>query len=128
MIKKLLIVIVIINLSLSSCQKNELSKLDLNVFGKVTDQNGNKIPYVTIQILRGKYGNFVGPTYQQYQTLTTDKDGSYKYLIKDDSYTYRICCYPPSGYFMMTESCVSVNQSILNGQRVPNNIDFTFTR
>lgn len=128
MIKKLFILVVIMNLSLTSCKKIEVQNLDINLFGKVSDQNGNGIANVTINIVRGKWGNFTGPVYQQYQTVTTDISGNYSYLIKDDGYTYKICCEVPSGYSISGESCTNINHSIINSRPVPNNINFTLRR
>ena len=128
MVKRLFILVTIMNLSLTSCKKIEVQNLDINLSGKVLDQNGNGVANVTINIDRGKWGNFTGPLFQQYQAVTTDISGNYSYLIKDDGYTYRVCCKAPFGYSFSSESCVDVNHSIVNSRPVPNNINFTLRK
>ena len=129
MVKKILMLFLIAILSVK-CSKNDNEKqnLDINVTGKVTNQNNVGILGVNIYIERGKSGNFVGPNYTTYETLTTNADGNYSYLVKNDTYTYKICCGIPSGYTISGDNCKAVDHSIINSQTVPNNINFKLTQ
>ncbi len=95
---------------------------------KVTDQNNKGIANVTIYVQRGKTGNYAATVYEQYQTITTNTSGNYNYLVKNDTYNYKICCGIPTGYKIVGESCTPVNHSIINSQTVLNNINFKFTQ
>jgi hypothetical protein len=122
--RKILILFIIMSLCFISCQNDDEQNLDISVIGKVTDQNNNGIADVSIYVQRGRTGNYVATVYNQYVTLTTNSSGNYSYLVKDDTYNYKICCDIPSGYTINSESCKAVNHSIISSQTVPNIINF----
>ena len=124
MVKKILMLIVIATLNTKCSKNDEKQNLDINVTGKVTNQNNVGIENVTIYIQRGKTGNYAATIYEQYQTVITNSTGNYSYSVKNDTYNYKICCGIPTGYSIVGESCTNVNQSIINSQTVPNNINF----
>ena len=127
MFKKLfiLLLIIITNLNFSSCQNDKGQNLDINVNGRVTDENNNGVANVIIFILRGALNTGVGPTnYYNYTTVTTNSTGNYQYLVKDDGYDYELCCGIPSGYTSVDEFCRYVNNSIIHGHTIPNFINF----
>ncbi|MFV8333681.1 carboxypeptidase-like regulatory domain-containing protein [Flavobacterium sp. GSP14] len=93
MIKNLLLLFVIINLCFTSCQKDEEQNLDITITGKVTNQNNIGVGDVTIYIQRGALNSNYGPTnYNNYETVKTNSNGDYQYLVKNDSYSYKLCC------------------------------------
>lgn len=126
--KKFLILITIANLNLTACQTDEKQNLEINVNGKVSDQNNSGVGNVTIYILRGKTGNYAATVYNQFQTVNTNDSGNYFYLVKNDTYTYKICCSIPSGFTSIEETCKVFDHSIINSQTVPNNINFKLIR
>ena len=96
--KKIFILILLLSFSFISCEKKEEQNLDINVVGRVTNQNDVGIENVTIFIQRGKTGNYSATVFEQYQTITTNSYGIYNYLVKNDGYNYKVCCGIPSGY------------------------------
>jgi len=128
MVKKILMLFVIATLNLNCSGNDEKQNLDINVTGKVTNQNNVGVGNVTIYVQRGKIGNYAATVYEQYETVITNSSGNYSYLVKNDTYKYKICCGVPTGYSIVGESCTEVNQSILNSQPVPNNINFKLTQ
>ena len=125
MVKKILILFIITTLSVNCSKNDEKQNLDINVTGKVTNQNNVGVENVTIYITRGKTGNYAATVYGQYETVITNSAGNYNYIVKNDTYNYKICCGIPAGYSIVGESCTKVNQSIINSQTIPNNINFT---
>ena len=109
-------------------RNNEKQNLDINVSGKVTNQNNIGVGNVSIYVNRGNIGNFAATIYDQYETVVTNSAGDYSYLVKNDNYKYKICCGIPSGYSIVGESCIEVDQSIVNSRTVPNNINFKLTQ
>lgn len=124
MVKKILMLFIIAILSINCSINDEKQNLDINVTGKVTNQNNVGIGNVTIFIQRGKTGNYAATVYEQYQTVITNSSGNYNYVVKNDTYNYKICCGIPAGYSIIGESCSKVNQSIINSQTIPNHINF----
>jgi hypothetical protein len=105
MLKNFLLLCLVINLSLTSCQKDDERKnLDITVTGRVTNQNDVGVGDVTIYIQRG--------------------DGNYHYIVKNDNHSYKLCCGIPQGYTSVDEFCKFVNHNIINSQTVPNIINF----
>ena len=127
MIKRLFSLLIIAILTLN-CTSNEKQNLDISVTGKVTNQNNVGIPGVSIYVKRGLPGYYVATSYENYEILTTDSSGNYSYIVKNDNYSYRICCGTPSGYTIVGNWMVDVDQSIINSHTVPNVINFRFTR
>jgi hypothetical protein len=127
MIKRLFSLLIIAILTLN-CTSNEKQNLDISVTGKVTNQNNVGIPGVSIYVQRGLPGYYVATSYENYEILTTDSSGNYSYIVKNDNYSYRICCGTPSGYTIVGNWMVDVDQSIINSHTVPNVINFRFTR
>jgi hypothetical protein len=125
---KKVILIFVVTITLSCSKNEEKQNLDINVTGKVTNQNNTCVGDVTIYIQRWKTGNYVATVYEQYQTVITNSSGNYSYLVKNDTYNYKICCGIPTGYSIVGESCTNVNQSIINSQTVTNNINFKLTQ
>ena len=119
---------VITSLALSCSRNGEKQNLDISITGKVINQNNTGIGNVTIYVQRGKTGNYAATSYEQYQTVLTNSSGNYSYLVKNDTYNYKICCGIPTGYSIVGESCIAVNQSIVNSQTIPNNINFKLTQ
>ena len=108
-----------------NCRNEEKQNLDISVSGKVTNQNGTAVPNVKVHAYRGKIGKY-GPTiYSDYEFVTTDSNGNYKYTVKNDTYRYKICCEVPSGYTTVTPGCKEVDHSIIDSHTVPNVINFT---
>lgn len=128
MVKKILMLFVIATLCLNCSGNDEQQNLDINVTGKVTNQNNAGVGNVTIYVQRGKIGNYAATVYEQYETVITNSSGNYSYLVKNDTYNYKICCGVPTGYSIVGESCTEVNQSIVNSHTVPNNINFKLTQ
>lgn len=128
MMKKILLLFVIATLSLNCSGNDEKQNLEINVTGKVTNQNNVGVGNVTIYVQRGKTGNYVATAYTQYETVITNSSGNYSYLVKNDTYNYKICCGVPTGYLIVGESCTEVNQNIVNSHTVPNNINFKLTQ
>lgn len=121
----ILLLFIITNLTLSSCQSDDGQNIDITVRGKVTNENNEGVPNATLYIQRGKLNDSYGPTYySQYTTVTTKSAGNYQYLVKDDKYSYKICCGVPSGYTSVEELCKYVDHTIKNSQTVPNIINF----
>ena len=125
--KKIFILILLLSFSFISCEKKEEQNLDINVVGRVTNQNDVGIENVTIFIQRGKTGNYSATVFEQYQTITTNSYGIYNYLVKNDGYNYKVCCGIPSGYSMDGENCTNVNNSIINSNTILNTINFKLT-
>jgi hypothetical protein len=124
-LKKLLILSIAITWSLTSCQNDDDQNLDINVTGKVINQNNIGVGDVTIYIQRGDLNSNYGPTnYNNYETIKTNSNGDYQYLVKNDRYSYKLCCEIPVGYTSVDEFCKFVNHTIINSQTVPNNINF----
>ena len=128
MLKKILMLFLIATLSLNCSGNDEKQNLDINVTGKITNQNNVGIGNVTIYVQRGKTGNYAATVYAQYETVITNSSGNYSYLIKNDFYNYKICCGVPTGYSIVGESCTKVNHNIINSHTVPNNINFKLTQ
>jgi hypothetical protein len=127
MIKRLFSLLIIAILTLN-CTSNEKQNLDISVTGKVTNQNNVGIPGVSIYVQRGLPGYYVATSYENYEILTTDSSGNYSYIVKNDNYSYRICCGTPAGYTIVGEWIVEVNQNIIDSHTVPNVINFRLTR
>ena len=128
MVKKILMLLVIATLSLNCSVNDEKQNLDINVTGKVTNQNNVGVANVTIYVQRGKIGIYAATIYEQYETVITNSSGNYSYLVQNDTYNYKICCGVPTGYSIVGESCLEVNQSIVNSHTIPNNINFKLTQ
>jgi hypothetical protein len=128
MFKKIIMLLVIATLSLNCSTDHEGQNLDISVTGKVTNQNNVGIIGISIYVYRGRSGNFVGPVYELYETLTTNSNGNYSYLVKNDTYTYEICCGIPFGYFISGDNCQSVNHNIIDSHTIPNIINFRLTQ
>ena len=129
MLKKLLFLSVIVTLNFTSCQNDDGQNLDINVTGKVTNQNNTGVGDVAIYIYRGDINYNYGPThYHIYDTIKTNSSGDYQYLVKYDSYSYKICCGVPAGYTSVDEFCKFVNHNIKNSQTVPNIVNFKLTK
>ena len=126
MIKKISLIFAFVIFGLISCSTSETQNLDINVSGKVTGQNNEGLEAVTIHIQRGKIGQFAATSFNNYQTTTTDESGNYKYVVKNDTYVYRICCEIPDGYTIVGQSCKEVDHTIQNSQTIPNVINFKF--
>ena len=115
----------IITLNLNCSTNGENQNLDINVIGKVTNQNNIGVGNVTIYIQRGPLNSSYGPTnYNNYETVKTNSDGNYQYLVKNDSYSYKLCCGIPTDYTSVDEFCKFVDHSIINSKTVPNIINF----
>lgn len=127
MVKRIITLLIIAILTIN-CTPNEKQNLDISVTGKVTNQNNMGIPGVSIYVQRGLPGYYVATSYENYEILTTDSSGNYSYIVKNDNYSYRICCGTPSGYTIVGNWMVDVDQSIINSHTVPNVINFRFTR
>src|SRR5690606_17599883 len=108
-----------------NCRNEEKQNLDISVSGKVTNQNGTAVPNVKVHAYRGKIGNYAPTIYSDYEFVTTDSNGNYKYTVKNDTYMYKICCEVPSGYTTVTPGCKEVDHSIIDSHTVPNVINFT---
>lgn len=128
MVKKILVLFIITTLCFNCSGNDEKQNLDINVTGKVTNQNNVGVGNVTIYVQRGKTGNYAATVFQQYEIVTTNSSGNYSYLVKNDTYNYKICCEIPIGSSIIGESCTEVNQSIVNSHTVPNNINFKLTQ
>ncbi len=126
MLKNFLLLCLVINLSLTSCQKDDEQKnLDITVTGRVTNQNDVGVGDVTIYIQRGALNSNYGPTnYISYETVKTNSNGNYHYIVKNDNHSYKLCCGIPQGYTSVDEFCKFVNHNIINSQTVPNIINF----
>lgn len=112
---------IISTISLNSCRSdNEKQNLDINVFGNVS---GTDLSIVKIFIQRGKFGNYAPPNYSNFETIYT-VNGYYKYVIKDDGFTYQVCCELPDGYSYVTPGCKEVDHTIINSKTIPNQINF----
>ena len=123
--KKILILFAIAILSLNCSKNDEKQNLDINVTGRVTNQNNIGVADVTIYIQRGALNSNYGPTnYNNYETVKTNSSGNYQYLVKNDSYSYKLCCGIPTGYTNVDEFCKFVDHSIINSHTVPNIINF----
>jgi hypothetical protein len=127
MAKRMFLLFIITILTIN-CTPNEKQNLDISVNGKVTNQNNVGIPGVSIYVQRGLPGYYVATSYENYETLTTDSSGNYSYTVKYDNYSYRICCGTPTGYTIVGNWIIEVDQSIINSHTVPNIINFRFTR
>ncbi|MCK8143438.1 carboxypeptidase-like regulatory domain-containing protein [Flavobacterium sp. I-SCBP12n] len=126
--KKILILFIVATLSLNCSSDNEKQNLDINVSGRVTNESNVGVGNVTIYIQRGKIGNYTATVYEQYETVLTNSSGNYSYLVKNETFQYKICCGIPTGYSIVGQSCTDVNQSIVNNQTVPNNINFKLSQ
>lgn len=124
MVKKFLILFVTATFFLNCSTSDEKQNLDINVTGKVTNQNNVGVEGVTIFVLRGKSGGFVATQYSTYETLITNSNGNYSYVVKDDNFRYQICCGIPTGYTISGSNCTAVDHSIINSHTIPNKIDF----
>ncbi|SFH76981.1 hypothetical protein [Halpernia frigidisoli] len=112
----------------TSCRTEEKQNLDVNVSGNVAKQNSVSISDVKILITRGKSITYFPAIYKAFDSLTTDKNGNYSYIVKDDGYEYKVCCGVPQGYSSVSPNCKDVNKSIVNSHTVPNIINFTVTK
>jgi hypothetical protein len=113
------IIITILALSFFSCKKQTAEQnLDITVTGQVVDQNNNGFQNATILVSRGKGGLFVNPTYEKYDSVKTNVQGMFNYVVKKDEYTYQICCAIPSGYNGVTGNCLKVQLEVSNGVAV----------
>jgi hypothetical protein len=128
MVKKILMLFIIATLFLNCIGNDEKQNLDINVTGNVTNQNNTGVGNVTIYVQRGKIGYYAATVYEQYATVITNSSGNYSYLVKNDTYKYKICCGVPIGYSIVGKSCIDVNQNIVNSHTVPNNINFKLTQ
>ena len=125
MFKQLLSLSVILIFSLTSCQGGDDQNLDIYVTGKVTDQNDIGVGDVSIFIQRGGNHSNYGPTsYNNYETIKTNLNGDYRYIVKNDNYSYKLCCGIPPGYTSVDEFCKFVNHNIINSHTIPNIINF----
>ncbi len=128
MVKRILLLFVITILTINCSPNDEKQNLDISVTGKVTNQRNIGIAGVSIYVQRGLPGNYVATNYNNYEILTTDSSGNYSYLVKNDTYCYRICCGTPAGYTIVGDWIVDVDQSIINSHTIPNVINFKFTQ
>lgn len=123
--KKILFLLLIAVISLYSCRgEGEKQNLDISVSGKVMNEKGIGVSDVTIYIQRGKIGNYAATVYSNYETIKSDINGNYKYIVKNDTYVYKICCELPSGYVLVTPGCKEVDHSIIDSHTIPNIINF----
>ncbi|MBC7555512.1 MAG: hypothetical protein H7195_00960 [Chryseobacterium sp.] len=111
-----------------SCRNEEKQNLDVNVSGNVAKQNGVSISDVKILITRGKTISYFPAIYKAFDSLNTEKNGNYSYIVKDDGYEYKICCGVPQGYSSVSPNCKDVDKSIVNSHTIPNIINFTVTK
>ena len=124
MIKKMVLLFLLATFSVSCSTSDDEQNLDINVYGKVTNEYDVGIANVTIYIQRGKYGGYVATNFQNYDTVVTNAAGTYSYVIKEYGYNYRLCCGIPTGYTIVEENCKDVNANIIDSKTQPNYIDF----
>ena len=117
-----------ISIFCTSCRNEEKQNLDVSVSGKVSNQNKTGVTDVKILVTRGKTVTYFPAIYKSFDSLTTDKNGNYSYIVKDDGYEYKICCGIPSGYSSVSPNCTDVNKSITDSHTNPNIINFTLTK
>ncbi|ATA72921.1 hypothetical protein CGC49_06305 [Capnocytophaga sp. H4358] len=109
------------------CSSKE-QDLRIYVSGKVSNESGEGISNVKIQILRGKIGHYAATRYSNYETIHTNHKGEFNYTIQNDTYVYKICCELPSGYESVTPSCKEIDHSIVNGGTIFNVISFKLVK
>lgn len=126
--KKILMLTIISILFLNCSINDEKQNLDINVTGKVVNQNDFGMEGVKIYVQRGKVGYYAATNFETYEILTTNASGNYNYIVKNDTYVYRICCGVPTGYIIVGDGIKNVNHNITNGQTIQNVINFKLTQ
>lgn len=117
-----LIAIVICSFTLVSCSKTQV--LDILVTGQVRDENNKGVGNVTILIDRGTRESMWPATYDKFDSVITNADGRFSYLITEYKYYYKVCCKLPSTYSTSEPFCKEVDRTIIDGKTVPNIINF----
>ena len=121
MFKKIALLL-IASFSLISCYKPQ--NLNITVSGQVLDPRHRGVANVTILINQGLRVNMWPVAYEKYDSVLTDSEGRYSYLITEHRYYYEVCCKIPSQYSTVNIFCKEVDKTIIDSKRVPNVINF----
>lgn len=119
---KSILLLLTISVILISCYKPQ--NLDISVTGQVLDQNNRGVANVTIYIDRGVRESMWPASYNKYDSVLTNLDGKYSYLITEYKGYYKVCCKIPSQYSTLDQFCKEVDQTIIDGKTIPNIINF----
>jgi hypothetical protein len=105
-----------------SCYKPQ--DRSIPVKGQVLDQNFKGVANVTIYINRGKHESIWPTYYNKYDSVLTNSEGKYSYLITGYSFEYQICCKIPPQYSSVDQFCKEVSSVIIEGKVIPAVINF----
>ena len=127
---KILFLSVTISCLFTSCYKDKNPNLDIKISGQIMDVNSGGIANVTVYIDKGKSGNFMASTFSRYDSVLTNSEGKYFYLIKQKQFhgSYRVCSDTPPGYSKLEIMCKVVEVEYLKDGMIPNVINFNFIR
>ena len=114
--------LVIVSFSLISCYKPQ--NLNITVSGQVMDPRHRGVANVTILINQGIRVNMWPVAYQKYDSVLTDSEGKYSYLITEHRSYYKVCIKIPPQYSTVNIFCKEVDKTIIESKRVPNVINF----
>ena len=109
-------------ITLISCYKPQ--NRDISVSGRVLDQSNRGVANVTILINRGVRESMWPVGYKKFDSLFTNLEGKYSYLITDYKFYYEVCCKIPAQYSTVDFFCKEVDKTIIDAKPVPNVIDF----
>ena len=109
--------------TITSCYKPQ--NRNISVSGQVTDARHRGVENVTIFINRGvNEGNLWPVAHKKYDSVLTNSEGKYSYLITDYRASYEVCCKIPPGFSTVDTFCQKVDQSIKDGKTMKNVLNF----
>lgn len=122
MVKQLLFLLAA-GTALIGCYKPQ--NRDISVSGQVTDPRHRGVANVTILINRGvNDANWWPVAHKKYDSVLTNSEGRFSYLITDYRASYEVCCKIPPGFSSVDIFCQKVDQSIKDGRTMKNVINF----
>jgi hypothetical protein len=123
---KFALLLVFFSLTLTSCYKPQV--LEISVTGYVRDENDRGVANVTILIDRGTRESMWPASYNRFDSVVSNGNGKYSYLITESKAYYQVCCKVPTQYSAVEPYCKEVDRTIIDGKTVPNIINFRLNR
>ena len=114
------------SITLTSCYKPQV--LEISVTGHVRDENDRGVANVTILIDRGTRESMWPASYNRFDSVATNGNGEYSYLITESKGYHQVCCRVPTQYSAVEPYCKEVDKTIIDGKTVPNIINFRLRR
>ena len=121
MFKKILFLLTA-SVLLISCDKPQ--NRNITVSGQVLDPRHRGVENVTILIDQGVQESMWPASYYKYDSVLTNSEGKYSYLITEFRFYYKVCIKIPPQFSKVDIFCQEVDKSIKDGKTVHNIINF----